>query len=88
MLKSIWAAFLKKAGIAIGGAEGVSGAQPEDLAKKAMNGRQVKNTVKISCPPALNRTRKEKLSYTSLGAGVGCDRAVAVEFQNMTLDHL
>ena len=82
-LKSIWIAFLKKAGVTIGEAGGVSEAQLEDLAKRIMNGRQVKNAVKTSTSLAISR--KESLSYAHLVQVLDVMEQFTVEFQTMTV---
>jgi len=63
-LRSIWEAFLTKAGLSTGSEVGVSKEELDSLAKRSINGRQVKNAVKTAISLALSRG--ETVSYSHL----------------------
>lgn len=83
-LKSIWTAFLKKAGVIIGSADGISDAQLDELANKNLNGRQVKNAVKTSISLAMSRN--ESLSYNHLLQVLEVMEMFTVEFNSINDD--
>jgi AAA+ superfamily predicted ATPase len=57
--KKIWVAFFKKVGVEVGNT--VSNEELEKLAKRNINGRQIKNAMRTS--QALSINKAEKLGY-------------------------
>ncbi|KIJ54631.1 hypothetical protein M422DRAFT_41879 [Sphaerobolus stellatus SS14] len=80
-LRAIWAAFLVKAGVSMGCNPTVSDDQMDSLAKRKINGRQVKNAVKTATSLALSRG--ESIHYEHLVQVLGMMEDFEVEYQNM-----
>ncbi|KIJ54637.1 hypothetical protein M422DRAFT_24545 [Sphaerobolus stellatus SS14] len=80
-LRAIWAAFIVKAGVSMGCDPQVSNDQLDYLAKRKINGRQVKNAVKTATSVALSRG--ENIRYEHLVQVLGMMEDFAVEYQNM-----
>lgn len=78
--RSVWTAFLAKAGVKIG-TDGISVGEFNKLIERDINGRQVKNATKTACSLAMSRG--ETLSYKHLTEVLDVMDKFTVEFQNM-----
>lgn len=83
-LKSVWTAFLTKAGVTIGSKDGVSEAELKSLATRNVNGRQVKNAVKTANSLAVSRG--ENLRCKHLDEVLDVMEKFAREFESMRLE--
>lgn len=84
--RSVWGAFLSKAGAAIGADDGISEEHMMLLATRNVNGRQVKNAVKTAT--SLAHSRGQKLCYQHLKEVLDVMEKFADEFENMKLHPL
>ncbi|KIJ53579.1 hypothetical protein M422DRAFT_241814 [Sphaerobolus stellatus SS14] len=80
-LKSVWTAFLAKAGVIIGSEGGVTDGQLDMLSTRNLNGRQVKNAVKTSTSLALSRG--ERIRYQHLAEVLAVMEKFENEFESM-----